>query len=430
MPLNDNGFVMPDDDDILSYEKQQMKDQFGNDIDTSPGSVFGRLCMYNAQNLKYTDQKGQQTYDGANPMTATGVQLDRLAANAGIQRNTAQYAEVQLVITGHPGYVIQEDTPFETNNGDVFTTIGDNQIPDAPQGKKLGTVTVDAMSQEPSASENVGANTITNQSEPVDDITSVNNPQPASDGADLETDYDLRHRIRQNLIAKPGPQPEGLRTALLNINGVTGVHMQNNTSGNQYDSFGNPPHSIHFYISGGDPNSIFSALANNAAYGTTFVCDKDTKDKHAVNTSHEDNYDIDGSKFHLAYDDAEPQDIYFRIGIVTGNNYDSDAVKQSINDYLTDFEMGTEVIINKLYSYLYGLDGVNQVTQLLASPDNKHWTTNSIKLRDFQIARVNNDDTDILIDPVNVKNNPNAHIFNNLNISNNEIDLSGSDTND
>ena len=53
----------------------------------------------------------------------------------------------------------------------------------------------------------------------------------------------------------------------------------------------------------------------------------------------------------INFDRAQQKTLSFRIDITTGDGFDEDAVKQSVQDYLSNFEMGVKVILNKLYPY-------------------------------------------------------------------------------
>lgn len=166
MPLTDDGFIMPTRDTIKSDIVDKLKNYLGQDIDVSPGSRFGMLAEAWTDDKMTDEQDKQDIYDSSFILTATGVSLDRLAGNQGVQRYQAQYAEATLNFTGQAGYVVPADTEFDTDNGDTFFTDVDCQL------DSKGTGTVLARSQEPEASANVDANTIINQANPVDELTS------------------------------------------------------------------------------------------------------------------------------------------------------------------------------------------------------------------------------------------------------------------
>ena len=75
------------------------------------------------------------------------------------------------------------------DNGNEFYIVADLQLDKNGVGDTL------AVSSELGENYNVDANTIINQQQPVEEITSVTNNSPASGGQDMETDYDFRNRI-------------------------------------------------------------------------------------------------------------------------------------------------------------------------------------------------------------------------------------------
>ncbi|WP_054645441.1 baseplate J/gp47 family protein [Secundilactobacillus oryzae] len=238
--LTENGFVLPEFDALLAEIKATVKNRMGSGTDVSDGSNMGKLAFVWADQLLEIYEHMQDVHDSAFKPFATGVSLDRLASNDGIQRILAQPAQATLLITGKPGYLVEENSEFMTDNGDSFFTAEDVQI------DQDGKANVLAYSEDSASYANVDANTIINPANPVDEIEEVTNPEPAAGGVDLETDYDLRRRLLVVSDASEGPTPSGLITAITNVPGVTGVTLQENLE-NVVDRYGNPPLSLHFF---------------------------------------------------------------------------------------------------------------------------------------------------------------------------------------
>lgn len=372
MPLTDNGFEHWDWDQMWADTAQRYKDHNGQDADISPGSPGGKIiALWTDLRMEEQDHE-EDVYDSAFDSTSTGVSLDRRGSNVGVQRNLAQPAEVTLKITGTPGYLIAEETEFMTENGDSFLTAEDVQIGDD------GTCTVKANSAEDAAYTNVDADTIVAQANPVDEITAVTNPAAAVGGADLETDFDYRQRIHVNDKSKEGPTVPGLQAAVINVPSVTGVEIQQNLT-DKVDANGNPPTTLHFYVSGGKPEDVAWAIADNIAAGAITVGDQ---------VFHET---VGGSDVEVHFDNAQSIVLYFKITLTQGTGYDEDAVKQAVADFLADFDMGNTIILNKLYTYLYDLAGVDEVTDIQASKDGKTYSADNVTLEKYQIAKTSDD---------------------------------------
>lgn len=377
MPLTDDGFVLPELDDLIAAKKQDFKTIFGQEIDVSDGSRFGMLARAWADDDMEKEQQIQAVYDANFNSTATGISLDRRADNYGVQRRQAQSSTVQLVITGQTGYLVDEDTEFTTDNGDSFFTDKDAQI------GQDGTATITAHSDEAAGYTNVDANTIINQANPVDEIESVNNPQSASGGQDLEDDYSLRRRLNANSQSGEGPTPLGLKTAVLNVSGVTGCTVQvNNTK--ETDSHGNPPNTVHIYASGGNPQDIAHKLADNLAGGATTVGNQ--------------NYQVQiaGNPVQINFDTAQTRNIYFKIDLSVTDGFDQDALKQAIQDFLDDFDMGDLIVVNKIYQYIYGLVGIKTVNNVEISVDGNDWRSDNLQLANFEIAKTTDDYVEVI----------------------------------
>lgn len=377
MPLTDNGFEMPEYDDILADIKLQMKKTLGAEIDISEGSFMGMIAHLWADDKQEDLQYMQEIYDNSFVDSASGISLDRLGAIAGVQRKQAQYAKATLQITGQAGYLIEANTEFTTDNGDTFLTDENVQI------DQDGKATVITHSDESGGYTNVEANTIINQTNPVDEIEEVTNPEQATGGEDLETDYDLRNRLKPNIKSAEGPTTDGIRTAILNVNGVKGVTIQvNNTL--TTDSHGNPPNTIHVFVSGGDPQEIAEKLVDTIAGGATTVGKQ--------------NYHIDvyGNDVQVNFDLAQNKPIYFKLDLNTNTNFDEDAVKQSLLDFVNDLEMGDTIILNKLYGYLYQLSGIDTVNNIQAGRSPENLSSEKVILENFEIASTNDDIIEVI----------------------------------
>lgn len=376
MPLTDDGWVTITQDEALKIAKSDIQKYMGIETDVSDGSAMGRLALMYANRIVEYDNSAQNVYDNNFWQTASGVSMDRLATSIGIQRHQAQYAQVDLQIKGKPGYLIPAQTEFMTDNGDSFLSDEDIQLDQA------GNALVSAHSSDAASYTNVDANTIINQANPVDEIDTVNNDMPASGGADLESDYDFRIRGNINKNSPENPTVGGIRTALINVNGVTSVTVQNNQS-KSTDEHGNPPNSIHIYVVGGTDDDIANKLVDVLAGGASTV-GKINKTVMVAN-----------NPVIVSFDRAQQKTLSFKIDINSGNGYDDDAVKQAIQDYVSSFEMGDKVILNKLYPYLYQLLGVNQVNSIEISQDGNNYSSEDLQLEQYEFALTHNQNIEV-----------------------------------
>lgn len=348
MPLGDNGWEDLDPDDALEAERTKLKKYLGQDIDVSDHSPWGQIAQYEADKDIEADEYAHDNYDAAYASFSNGISLDRVGSNFGVQRNLSQSAVATIQITGTPGYVVEAETEFDTDDGTAFISGRDVQLDESGNGS------VDVYSEDEADYVNVGANQIVNQAEPVDDVFEVTNPQPATGGADLETDYDYRHRIISNESSAEGPTKDGIKVGLMNVDGVTGVQVIANKS-DTTDSYGNPPYSMHVYVMGGQPDAIAQKLVDIAGGEVWFV-----------GKSSGTGVDDSGRSITEYFDQQQIVQIKLAITIKSSTTVDEDALRQSVLDYFDTLEMGQAVILNQLYGYLYQITGVDDVTSITA----------------------------------------------------------------
>lgn len=367
MPLTDDGWDDLEFDDALENEQQMLKRWLGPTINLSPEGTWGKLAIKEAHQDVMEDQKLKDVHDGSSTLQANAVNLDRRGSNVGVQRNMAQSSVAYLTVTGDPGYLIVADTRFLSEDGTEFLNARDVQL-DAD-----GNGTLEVHSEDQADYVNVDAGTITDQAEPVENIYTVTNPMPAAGGADLETDYDYRHRILPSEVAQEGPTPAGLKVGMLNVVGVTDAKVIENKE-DDADQYGNPPHTVHIYVMGGTPQDIGQKILDIAGAGVTFV------GKTVVEA-----VDDGGKQHEVRFDQEELVNVKVNLSIQSSGVPDEDAIRQSVLDYFTSLTMGSPVVLNQLYSYLYQINGVDYVESITAGTG-ETLSADNIAVSDYQLA--------------------------------------------
>lgn len=114
-------------------------------------------------------------------------------------------------------------------------------------------------------------NTITNIVSPQEGVISVTNPDNFEMGSEEESDEALRVRIKtRSTVAGKCTYPAVL-SAMLNIEGVTGVLVQNNRTLTE-DTVNNiPPKSTKIYVDGSDEQTIAETIFDVTQALTTYV---------------------------------------------------------------------------------------------------------------------------------------------------------------
>lgn len=160
------------------------------------------------------------------PTLATGEDLTLAAANFGVERKPASFAEVTLTITGDPGQEIGNDVKAAA--GDViFVCQQETVIPES------GVAKVHAQCETAGEEGNVGAGAIDEFITDYQGLLSVTNESQSYGGADQESDESLRGRVKSRW---QNPSTGGNRADYVNwalgVEGVAKARAFNPSAGN------------------------------------------------------------------------------------------------------------------------------------------------------------------------------------------------------
>lgn len=381
MPLTDAGFVPLVYDTELEKQRQMLRDAFEDPtLDVSEHSTWGKIAILQTNQRLDEDEDQQAVYEAGLIGFADGVNLDRDGHNYGGQRTNATSSTTKLQITGTAGYVVPATTTeFLTEDGTTFINAYDTQIGED------GTAELTVYSEDQANYVNVNANTITIQANPVNEIDTVTNKDPATGGADLEQDYDFRRRMLLSTNSDENGTQDGLKVAVLAVSGVTDADVISNRT-EDTDEYGNPPHTVHVYVMGGTPADIAQKLYDVAGADEAWVGDT------AVNA-----YDSGGHAHEVRFDIEQQITVKFAITLKSIDGVDTDAVKQSVLDYLETRKMGDSVVLNQLYGYLYQITGVDYVTSITAGTGDM-LSASDVAVSAYQLAITDDDSIEVTVD--------------------------------
>lgn len=145
-----------------------------------------RSVAYELANIKDVDL--DTIVDRVFVLTAKGDDLDKVGGDYGITRRQSAPAIVYLETEGVEGAIVNQNIKAVYNNL-VYTVQEYKRIGES------GSVSVKAKCETLGVIGNVPANTITEFLTDYQGLTSVNNPEPAYDGFDVEDDETYRQRI-------------------------------------------------------------------------------------------------------------------------------------------------------------------------------------------------------------------------------------------
>lgn len=386
MPLMSTGFVPWDYEQWLVSLQTDLKQDpdIGSDIDLSTGSFYESMAESLARQLAQSDLTKADIYDSRFSSLAENISLDRLASNYGLTREVANYASSTLKIQGTPGYVIDAESMFSNNQDRNYLT--DSEITIGLDGTAEVTVYAEEVGEE----YNCEVNTITNQVMYVEEISEVTNICPASGGADMETDYDLRNRIKLAQKSVVSSTPNGISSALFGISGVKNVRYVVNDSPNKNDA-GDPPYTTHIYVLGGERQTIAQTISDTVALGVTLT----GTEKIDIQL---DNGDVN----HVAFSMGSSQMIYMHIEVkfeqvdnTTQAEIISD-VRDNIQVWLDSFFMGETLKYTQLFGIIYDVEGVNDVVDLTWGTDPSNLGRTNIELTDFATANASDESIEVI----------------------------------
>ena len=189
-----DGFVRKTLSDIIEEKQEKAQEVFGSDVDlteSSPLELFLEAVAVEEADLW---EKLEDAYYSGFVDSATGSSLDGRATLVGVTRNAAAYASGLVEFTGASGTYIPLLTEVRTAAGLEFKTDAAGYIPSGI----AASILVNAA--EPGEDWNVAANTITELIEAIAGVTDVTNPNATVGGKDVETDTELRVRIKRSIV--------------------------------------------------------------------------------------------------------------------------------------------------------------------------------------------------------------------------------------
>lgn len=381
--LTDQGYLAPSYEELLDSVQDDFLRVFPSDLVLTSNSNAGILSRLIAWREYEQIQAQQQVYYSAFISTATGSALDRLGANVGLPRKVDRPASTPLTIVTDGEYLIEAGTQFETEDGYIFDLTDD--VVSTQKGDTWQAVG-NAEAEDTGEITNVEPNTITIVYDPDESILSVTNPKKASGGQDYEEDLQYRARLIAENANRPSPTLNGVRSALLNVQGVREVNIVENQWAVP-DKYGNPPYSVHIYVLGGKKQDIADCLIEHLAVGITLTgttyCD-------AVNAA--------GNTKRVYFDFATDRPISVQVKLKTNAQWNvdegSDYVKETVVDFINQLQMGDTVYLTKLYPQIYAIAGIDDA-KILIGKSKDTLSADDIVLDEFEAPSCKTDDVEV-----------------------------------
>lgn len=387
----------------LAEYKEQVEEAY-LDIDSGwnidPSTPDGLAIAIWCELLANLDEEVINAYQSADPSSALGVQLDRIAAFAGVTRQAATYSTASVTFTGTALIAIPAGTQVRHRlTGTVWET--DSDVATGNDGTATVGVTCTTEGEQ-----NANAGTLTIIATPVGGITSVTNSAAASLGTDEESDDAFRVR-RNESVALPGNnQIDNIYSALVNLDGVKQVRIYENVDDDP-DENGVLGHSMAIFIDGGEQADIVAAIAANKNPGCGLNRYNDgIPNKTSVDTETA----VNAQPVNVTYFTPEYVTIYAKVQIVSDSlsSADDDDIKSAIVDYSvygflettgfakTGFRIGEDIAAGRLYTPLNKIVGNDDyVASILIGTSASDITHTLLELEFYQLGVFDADNIEI-----------------------------------
>ncbi len=352
--LTEKGFKRPSYDEIVERQIQRAKVLFGQNIETGEQTALGKFIRIICGDLSemYEDLEG--AYYSRFPNTASGVSLDRLCVFAGVSRNPPVSAVHKIKVFGNKGYSVPAGflvgTEDDINFYNVYETVIGND--------NYCEITIQAVDFGESG--NVPVGDITKIINPVAEITSIEHMSVISYGANEESDRDLRRRFALAIAGAGSATAEAIRGNVMRVEGVKSAVVIENDS-DIADKYGRPPHTFECYVNTDDLSAAMNDNIARAVFAKKPVGIRSFGDSE-VNISDE------SGNSNLIYF-TRIQKVYVIISAIVAvtNKFEKDGlkiIKDNLVKCINSLGNGEDVIFSSLYSYIYSVKGVKEVTEL------------------------------------------------------------------
>lgn len=378
--LSKHGFKRKRYADIRSDLEVKWKEAFGENSRTDEKSVNGKLISLIAFVASPLWMLAERVYNNNYAHKSEGVALRDLARNRLIEPRPAEKANGYIEILGEAGTVV--DIGFRLSREVEYVTTESGTI------GANGILLLPIIAEVAGSIGNAPANAVTDIVTPIVGVDSVSNPVPISGGRDAETDAELRARYDLSLSSKGSPNNNGIRAAVLGVEGVRTATVIENLSLVE-DGEGRPGRSYETYVLGGKPEEIAKAIFSRRATGTQpygqIVVDVE---------------DDAGNIVPVGFTLANEVDIYFEIQLETNNEFPADGkdrIRTAVIQYVggmdydgnvyTGLMTGKDMVFTKIVSLVHAIPGVEDIPVLLIGidPDDKH-PMNTIEINPTEVA--------------------------------------------
>lgn len=310
------GFAKKTRQNIIDEINASLWADISADLNLTSTSIIGQIVGIFSDQLAQGWDVLNDVYDSQYPDSAADASLDAVSSITGTTRLAATATAVTLIVTGDNATILalgrQARVPaggiFDTDAGVTINTatswapttaysVGDLRENDTPANiYQCVTAGTSAGAGGPTGTDasitdgtvtwrfigiGVGYNTVAATATATGEIIAqafqvteivtafggwkgVNNLEDGETGTEIESDEELRIRREESLATGSNATVNAVRTAILEVDGVTGAFVFENTT-DLTDANGLPPHSIQATVVGGTDAAVAEAIFRKAA---------------------------------------------------------------------------------------------------------------------------------------------------------------------
>lgn len=351
--------------DYLPTIQDQAREQFGEDVDLSDRTPLGRFIYLQALQRAEDNEVAEQVWNSRFIDTSEGASLEANVKRALITRKKWVKSTGTVTVSLNKGTTLPLGHLFKTPYNVYFRTLKE------VMATETANYTVDVECLEYGAIGNVAVGDISVNVNNIDGLNSVTNQAAFFNGQDEESDEMLKERYYESLSKTASRRIEAIEANVLDeVEGVRAcVVIENDT--NEIDAEGRPPHSFETVVLGGNDEEIALKIFEKKPggirpYGKTYT--------HTFT-------DDRGLTHIVAFTRATAVNVSVKVYKKTNIHFPTDGdtrLIQRIVEYIggtldgviyNGVGMSTDVILARLESRLFAVDGLEDVRVELSRND-------------------------------------------------------------
>lgn len=264
--ITEKGFMVPTIDEIYTRKLNDFKSVKPDLRETDSNIIIAWLRFDSAEEYDSYLQ-ALSAFNQLSVYTATGTNLNAITSHLGMTWNKAKKAVGKITVTAEIGTQIPQAWGVETKSGVKFLTLNTSTITTTERETEIEVIALNAGTDG-----NVSAGAITEQTEILTGVISINNKLNTLGGRDLETDTELRERYLKRLDRKSSFTTDGIKNYILQNTNVQKCQVIENDT-DDFDSDGRLAHSYECICYGDTNDNILKALYEYKIAGIRTVGD-------------------------------------------------------------------------------------------------------------------------------------------------------------